>query len=362
MPVPITGINARAFVIPTDYPEADGMLEWDSTTLVLVQAEAGGEVGVGYTYASHSAATLINDLFPKILTRMDVIDIPICWKIMCRAVRNLGNSGQAACAVAAVDTALWDLKARILNVSLCDLMGVAKPSVPVYGSGGFTTYDDARITEQIDGWLEQGITMAKIKIGTHPEIDIDRVGTARRALGVNPELFVDANGAYTVKQALAFAHRFTDYKVTWFEEPVSSDNLTGLRQIRDAGPAGMDITAGEYGFTLFEHRQMLDAHAVDVLQIDVTRCQGYTGFMQAAALAQAANIPVSSHCAPALHLPVCLHVPHLRHMEYFHDHVRIEKMLFDGAPLIKEGYLVPDRAQPGHGLEFREKDAERFAV
>ena len=232
----------------------------------------------------------------------------------------------------------------------------------VYGSGGFTTYNDKQIRGQIEDWKKSGITMAKIKIGAHPETDLDRVKAARKALDPEDQLFVDANGAYSVRQALDLAARFAEYNVCWFEEPVSSDDLTGLRQIRATAPARMDIAAGEYAYTLFDLRRLIDAESVDVLQIDATRCQGYTGFMHGISLAMSANLPVSSHCAPMLHLPVCCHAAPVRHMEYFHDHVRIERMLFHGVPEIKNGLMTADRAAPGNGLTFRKKDAAAFAL
>jgi len=362
MPALIRSIKAEAYTIPTDKPEADGTLAWNSTTIVIVHVEAAGKTGLGYTYASSAATHLINDMLAAALKGQNVFDIPACLKKMQYIVRNLGLNGQVSAAIAAIDTALWDLKARLLGVSLTDLMGASVVSVPVYGSGGFTTYSDNEIESQISAWRGHGITMAKIKIGTHPDQDLARVASARQALGGAGRLFVDANGAYSVKQALAFAEAFDNLGVEWFEEPVTSDDLTGLHQIRAQGPAGMDITAGEYAFDIFTVQRMLAAEAVDVLQLDATRCQGYSGFMQAASLALAANIPLSSHCAPALHLPVCCHVPHMLHMEYFHDHVRIENMLFDGVAQIKDGRLSPDRASPGNGLAFKKIDVERYAA
>ena len=329
---------------------------------MIVHVEAAKKIGLGYTYASPAAALLINSMLAGVLQGQNVFDIPACWQKMRRIVRNLGLNGQVAAAIAAVDTALWDLKARLLDVSLTSLMGASMESVPVYGSGGFTTYTDKEIESQISAWRELGITMAKIKIGTHPEQDIPRVAAARHALGDEGRLFVDANGAYGVKQALEFAARFRDFGVEWFEEPVTSDNLAGLRQIRAQGPAGMNVTAGEYAFNIFTVQRMLAAEAVDILQIDATRCQGYSGFIQAAGLALAANIPVSSHCAPALHLAVCCHAPHVLHMEYFHDHSRIESMMFDGAPGVKDGCLSPNSTSPGNGLVFKKADAERLAA
>jgi L-alanine-DL-glutamate epimerase-like enolase superfamily enzyme len=132
--------------------------------------------------------------------------------------------------------------------------------------------------------------------------------------------------------------------------------------MRDRAPAGMDIAGGEYGYEPFYFRRMLEAGAVDVLQADATRCGGYTGFLRAAALADAFGIPLSSHCAPALHLPVCCAAPRLRHMEWFHDHVRIERAVFDGAPVPRDGAIEPDLERAGHGLAFKLKDAQRLAA
>jgi L-alanine-DL-glutamate epimerase-like enolase superfamily enzyme len=200
-----------------------------------------------------------------------------------------------------------------------------------------------------------------MKIGREPEQDVSRVAFARQAVGLN-ELFVDANGAYSCKQALAIAQSFADIGVSWFEEPVSSDDLRGLRLIRDRAPPGMDISAGEYGYDNFYFRRMLQAGAVDVLQADATRCAGITGFMQAAVLRQAFNLPLSSHCAPSIHVHPCCAAQPVRHLEYFYDHVRIEHMLFEGALEPVNGELIPDLSRPGLGLEFKHKDATHYAL
>jgi L-alanine-DL-glutamate epimerase-like enolase superfamily enzyme len=155
---------------------------------------------------------------------------------------------------------------------------------------------------------------------------------------------------------------FTEYGVSWFEEPVSSDDLEGLRLLRDRAPAGMNITAGEYGYDLFYFRRMLDAGAVDVLQADATRCAGITGFLRVGALCQARPLPLSAHCGPSLHAHPCCAVAPVRHVEYFHDHARIEHLLFDGALTPVKGVLQPDLSRPGLGLEFKRADAERYAV
>jgi len=281
---------------------------------------------------------------------------------MVRAVRNIGRAGVAATAVSAVDAALWDLKGKLLEAPVARLLGMARRSVPVYGSGGFTSYSDERLAEQLCGWAAEGLRWVKMKVGTHPERDLERVRAARRAIGERAGLFVDANGAYSRKEALAFAERFAELGVLWFEEPVSSDDLDGLRLLRDRAPAPVDVAAGEYGYDALYFRRMLEAGAVDVLQADASLCLGITGFLQAGALCEAFGLPLSGHCAPALHLHVACAVPRLRHLEWFPDHVRIESMLFDGAPRAEGGAIRPDLSRPGLGLELRRQDAERYAV
>jgi len=201
----------------------------------------------------------------------------------------------------------------------------------------------------------------KIKVGSDPDRDPERVRHARSVIGEDVGLFVDANGAYSRKQALVLAERFAaQADVSWFEEPVSSDDLEGLRLLRDRGPAGMDIAAGEYGYDLFYFSRMLDAGAVDVLQADVTRCGGITQLLQVGALCAARGLRLSAHTSPAIHAHVCAAIDSLEHVEYFHDHARIEDLLFEGAPPLRGGALCPDPSAPGMGLVMREAEAQRY--
>ena len=358
----ISSVSARAFRILTDAPEADGTASWDATTLVLVEVESGGLTGIGFSYAAGAAADVVRGKLSEVIEGGEPFDIPRLWQKMVGAVRNMGWRGVCASAISAVDWALWDLKAKLLDLPLTSLLGAERSAVPIYGSGGFTSYGDERLTDQLGSWVEtDGCQAVKMKIGSHPDDDLRRVRVARAAID-GAELYVDANGALSRKKALWFAERFADYNVTWFEEPVSSDDLEGLRLMRDRGPAGMDIAAGEYGYEPFYFRRMLEAGAVDVLQADGTRCCGLTGFLRAAALADAHCIPLSAHTAPALHLHAGCAAPRFKNIEWFHDHVRIEHMLFDGAPIPKGGEIFPDLSRPGLGLVFKAKDAERFAL
>ncbi|HWE37814.1 MAG TPA: enolase C-terminal domain-like protein [Isosphaeraceae bacterium] len=360
--VPIEGLAASAYRVPTDAPESDGTIAWDSTTLVLVEAMAGGMTGVGYSYTDASACGLIRGVLAKAVEGSDALAPASSWMKMEREVRNVGRDGIAATAISAVDVALWDLKAKLLGVALTTLLGRVCEAAPVYGSGGFTSYSIGRLKEQLGGWAAAGMKFVKMKIGTHPADDLGRIRAAREAIGPGVQLFVDANGAYSRKQALAMAEKFVGLDVAWFEEPVSSDDLEGLRLMRDRAPACMEIAAGEYGYDLTYFRRMVEAGAVDVLQIDATRAGGITGFLRAAAAAESFGLPVSAHCAPTLHAPLGCAWPDFRHLEYFHDHDRVEHMLFDGAPTPEGGKLRPDPSRPGLGIDFRRRDAERYQV
>ncbi len=359
----IDSVQVSAYTIPTDQPESDGTLSWDSTTLVLVTAQAGGCLGLGYSYADPAAAELIRRLLANIVCGRDAMAVGSAWIAMVHAVRNLGRPGVASAAISAVDLALWDLKARLLELPLTTLLGMVRQAVPVYGSGGFTSYSVDRLQDQLGGWVhESGIPRVKMKVGREPERDVERVRAARDAIGEDAELFVDANGAFSRKQALWFAEAFADQRVSWFEEPVSSDDLRGLRLLRNRAPAGMEVSAGEYGYDPIYFRRMLGAGAVDVLQADATRCGGISGFLRVAALCEAFSLELSAHTAPLAHLAPAAAVVPLRHIEYFHDHVRIEQLLFDGVATPTAGLLRPALDRPGLGVELKREDAERYRV
>ena len=359
----IDGLDVGAYTIPTERPESDGTYEWDSTTIVVVQARAGDVSGLGYSYTQAGAAEVIRGKLASVVCGMDAQHPPAAWVAMVAAVRNFGAAGMVMMAVSAVDTALWDLHARLLGVPVSVALGGVHDAVPVYGSGGFCTYGPSEVAEQLLGWVEAGIPRVKMKVGRHPSHDADRLRAARTAIGDRVELYVDANGAFNRKQALEWAQRYAfDHGVRWFEEPVSSDDLAGLRLVRDRGPAGLDVAAGEYGSTPWYFERLLAAQAVDCLQADVTRCGGFTGFLKVGALCDAHGLDLSAHCAPQLAAHGCVGVWHLRHLEFFHDHNRIERRMFDGCLDPDDGVLRPDRSRPGLGLELRAADVEGWRV
>ncbi len=356
----INRLAVTAATIPTDFPESDGTLDWDKTTIVVVEVNSGSVSGLGYTYADLSTAILIETMLKGIVEGRDAMHISGTWNAMVHAIRNLGRSGIASMAISAVDIALWDLKSKLLGLPLVKLLGAVRTGVAVYGSGGFTSYSDDQLQQQLGRWAESGIRMVKMKVGREPGRDAERVRSARAAIGKEAGLFVDANGAYSRKQALSLASCFKESDISWFEEPVPSDDLDGLRLIRDNAPDGIAIAAGEYGYDASYFRRMIDAGAVDVLQADATRCGGITGFLQANALCTAYNLPLSAHTAPAIHMHVCCAATKAVHVEYFHDHARIENMIFDGTQLPKHGDLTPDLSRYGLGLDLRCAEVSRY--
>ena len=362
---PVTSVTAAAYTVPTDQPEADGTFAWDSTTIVVVTVEATGVTGLGYTYGPAALVGVVRELLAPAVRGMDAFSVAASAEAMARALRNAGQAGSGAYAAAAVDCALWDLAARLAGLPLHRFLGAARAEVPVYGSGGFTNYSYERLTDQLVGWvLGQGIPRAKIKIGqdrgTDEARDVERMLIAREAVGPDAELFVDANGAYSAKQAVRVARAARDARFTWFEEPVSSEDLEGLRLVREFVSA--DVAAGEYLTRLVQAERLCAAGAVDCLQADVTRCGGITVWLRVAAVAAAHGVGFSGHCAPAISAAPAAAAPGLRHLEWFHDHVRLEGMLFDGTLDPRGGTISPDAAAPGNGLTFREADANGFRV
>jgi L-alanine-DL-glutamate epimerase-like enolase superfamily enzyme len=358
----IEQLEVAAFTVPAETVESDGTARWDSTTMILVELRSGDCCGIGYTYGDGATATLIDRTLRELVEGADALAVTALHERLARRLRNLGRAGLGSMAIAAIDCAAWDLKARLLELPLAVLLGKVRDAVPVYGSGGFTNYSLDELADQLAGWAAEGIARVKMKVGREPERDIERVSVAREAVGGDVELFVDANGALSRKQALWFAGAYRDFDVRWFEEPVSSDDLEGLRFLRDNGPAGMDIAAGEYGYTLPYFERMLAAGAVDCLQADATRCEGITGFLAVDALCRARSLELSAHTAPSLHAHVCCAVHSVRHVEYFFDHVRIERLLFDGVLEPENGRLVPDLTRPGNGLELKREEADCYAA
>ncbi|CCH79332.1 putative mandalate racemase [Nostocoides japonicum T1-X7] len=355
--------EATAYTIPTEGPEADGTMSWDATTIVVVTVRSAGLVGTGWTYGSPALAALIDGALLPVLRDREVLAGSATWEAMARALRNIGRPGAASMALSAVDNALWDLRARLLGQPIHRVLGGEDGRVRVYGSGGFTTEDEDRLAAELAAWEAAGLSAVKIKIaeswGTNVPRDLRRVRQVRESVGPDVEVMVDANGGYTVKQALRVGRRLEELAVTWFEEPVSSDDLPGLRLLREH--LDLDVAAGEYCDGVDYAARMCAARAVDCLQVDVTRCGGITELLRIAAVAAAHHLEISGHCAPYEHVGVLAALPNARHLEFFRDHARIEQLLFTGWSPVAGGTLGAGDS-PGHGLTFDPVAAEPYRV
>jgi len=356
----ISSARISAYRIPTDQPESDGTAEWDSTTVVIVELTAGDQTGLGLAYANVAAAEVAKELVTKIITGKSAFDLPALHSAMDRHVRNWGRPGLVSSAISAVDIALWDLKARLLDRPVLALLGKMRDEVSAYGSGGFTSYTEKELVDQLSRWAADGMRAVKMKIGRHHEQDLRRVAAVQKVLGGHAELYVDANGAYQRKQALHKGRQFGDVGVTWFEEPVTSDDRVGLHMLVEHAPPIMNIAAGEYCYVLDDARLLLEAQAVDVLQADVTRCGGATNFLKIGHVCETYHFPLSAHTSPSIHATLCCALVSAMNVEYFHDHSRIEQMIFDGARKPVRGNLIPDLSRPGFGLELKRVDAQKF--
>jgi L-alanine-DL-glutamate epimerase-like enolase superfamily enzyme len=358
--IPITKCKALALTIPTEAAESDGTLEWNSTTMVLVQLCADGKWGLGYTYCQQSAVPLIESLLQQHVAGQNLLELPRLWGNLTRAVRNNGRQGISAMAISAIDNALWDLKAKILKISMTDLLGRCREQVEVYGSGGFTSQTLPELQQQMQSWKSQGIRCFKMKVGTHPDQDAKRVHFVRECIGPKAALMVDANEAYDPVLALQLAAEFAQDQVSWFEQPVRCTDFNAMHELRQHLPTGMRLATGEYIYELAQVTNLLRMRSADVIQLDVTRCQGVTGFLKAAAVCEAFDIPISSHCAPALHVALGCALPGMQRLEYFYDHARLENLIFDGVPQVQDGFLKPDASALGFGLILKTEDIKRW--
>lgn len=354
-------VEVRALSFPTSAPQSDGTLTWDHTDVVTVEIRAASRVGLGWSYTSPAAVELIRSVLAREVLGADPSSPGRLWEQMHRACRNFGTRGIALAAISAVDIALWDLRSKLLGVPLAELWGSHRTSVPVYGSGGFTSMSMEQLDAQVAEWLRAGCAAVKVKIGEdwgrNVIRDLDRAARVTTLVNGDADVMVDANGAYSRSQAMHVGQDLDLLGVTWFEEPVSSEDLRGLAALRDG--LSLDVAAGEYVAELSDARSMCEA--VDCLQLDVTRCGGFTGWRRCAAYAHAAHVPVSAHCAPALHLPLALADDAVRHVEWFSDHVAVEAQLVEGAPTVHDGRMTAPRSPaPGHG--YRLKDVSQFVV
>ena len=353
----VTALDTAVYTIPTDAPEADGTLAWDKTTMVLVTARAGGEQGLGWSYTSRAAAAVVGELLAGTVTGRDAFDVAGAAEAMARQVRNVGRPGIAAMAISAVDIALWDLKARRAKLPLWRLLGGFDPRVPCYAGGIDLDLSVEALLRQTDDNLSRGFRAIKMKVG-RPDLaaDVARVKAMRAHLGEGFPLMADANMKWTVEEAIRAARALQPYDLTWLEEPIIPDDVAGHARILAAG--GVPIAAGENLRSLWEFKNYIVAGAVSYPEPDATNCGGVTSFMKIARLAEAFNLPVTSHGAHDITVHLLAACPNRSYLEA--HGFGLDRYIEH--PLVLEGGMAPAPVLPGHGVSFDWKGLAQVAA
>jgi L-alanine-DL-glutamate epimerase-like enolase superfamily enzyme len=320
--------------------------------------DADGAEGVGYSFTvganGHAIlATVEHDLRPRLLRR-DAEQIEALWKDMWWATHYGGRGGAAVMAISAVDIALWDLKARKFGVPLWTLLGGHDARVPCYAGGIDLEFSLERLLAQTGENLERGFRAIKMKVGrAQLSEDVARVKAMREHLGADFPLMVDANMRWSADEAIRAARALQPFNVYWLEEPTIPDDIDGhARIVRDGG---LPVATGENLHTLYEFANMIRAGGVTFPEPDVTNCGGVTVFMKVAKLAEAHNLPVTSHGAHDITVHLLAAAPNRSYLEA--HGFGLDRYI--AQPLeIKEGFAIaPNR--PGHGIEFDWTGLER---
>lgn len=322
-----------------------------------------GLAGLGICTAVGARAILERDL-KELLIGQDPLAHEKLWDDMFWRVRGYGRKGLAFCAISAVDIALWDLKGKIFGVPIYKLLGPYTDRVPIYGSGGWTSFTEAELVREQAGYVERGIPRVKMKVakdfGKSEEEDVRRLAAVRKALGDDVEIFIDANNGYYAKQAIRMARRFQEYNVGWFEEPVLADDIEGLAQI--ARSIDIPVATGEHEYTKYGFKELISRGGADIVQPDVGRVGGITEWMKVAHLAHAFNLPVAPHAVQLVHLQMALCTPNLKVVEYLGTTEGGDRVWYTEFPEPKDGMWAPYPDRPGLGLELNPASVRKYAV
>jgi L-alanine-DL-glutamate epimerase-like enolase superfamily enzyme len=356
----LTSLDTALYRIELPVPLSDSthgtMTHFELVTVRLRDSE--GAEGVGYTYTTGAGGAAVHALIDQglrpVLIGADADLIEALWNKMWWRLHYGGRGGSVSLAVSAADIALHDLLARRLGVPLWRLLGGFNPAVPCYAGGIDLEFTLDALLKQTDGNLDKGFRAIKMKVGrARLSEDADRVKAMRAHLGADFPLMADANMRWTVDEAIRAARAFRDSNLIWLEEPTIPDDVAGHTRIVREG--GVPIATGENLHTLHEFTQMIAAGAVTFPEPDVTNCGGITVFMKVAHLAEAYNLPVTSHGAHDLTVHILAALPNRSYLEVhgFGLDRYIERPI-----VIREGVArAPDT--PGHGVAFDWKALEK---
>jgi L-alanine-DL-glutamate epimerase-like enolase superfamily enzyme len=321
-----------------------------------LRADDGAE-GLGYTYTVGAGgaairALIVRDLAP-LLAGADETRIEALWQRMWWGLHYVGRGGPASFAISAIDTALWDLRARRHGLPLWRLLGGHEPRVPAYAGGIDLQFPLERLLRQTEANLQRGFRAIKMKVG-RPRLgeDLERVTAMRQLLGPSSPLMVDANMRWSADEAIRASRALAAHDVYWLEEPTLPDDVTGhVRILRDGA---LPIAAGENLHTLAEFERLIDAGGVSFPEPDASNCGGVTVWLKVAHLAEARNLPVTSHGVHDLHVHLLAAVPNASYLEV--HGFGLERFMAEPLPIQDGVAVAPDR--PGHGVELDWKGLE----
>ncbi|WGK69103.1 mandelate racemase/muconate lactonizing enzyme family protein [Candidatus Haliotispira prima] len=359
----IAEIRTSYYRIPLQRVLVDA-LHGDHTYFELIVTRVfleDGSEGVGYTYTGGKGGKAIYamiqaDLQP-VLIGQEACCIEKLWTAMQRHVHYVGRGGVEAFAIAALDIAMWDLQAQQARMPLWKLLGGANPKVRAYAGAIDLNFSLEELAENNRNYLEQGFRAVKIKLGKERiEEDIARVEAVRCCIGKDILLMIDANTGWSVERAIKVEKQLRSFDVFWIEEPLIPDDIAGYARIADKSRT--PLAAGENFHSIYEFRQMLQYGKIDFPQPDASNISGITGWLKVAQLAQAYNLPVSSHGMHELHVSLLAAMPHAGYLEV---HSFPIDEYTDRPMRLQDGVATPPDT-PGHGVKFRREKLEPHEV
>jgi L-alanine-DL-glutamate epimerase-like enolase superfamily enzyme len=348
-------IHLVASPVPGNFADSTRKVETIGLLVLRVTTDQGLE-GIGITYhevGGEATRELIrHDIAHRLIGR-DPFETDALWHELFHYLRGVGRKGLTFCALSAVDIALWDLKGKILGMPLHRLLGGNRTRVPVYASGGWTSYDDDQLVDEMKGMVARGFRHIKFKVGVDggrdTRRDAIRVRKVRDAVGPEIHLLVDANNCFDAARAVQLANEIRECRITLFEEPVFADDIPGLARFK----RGTDIPlgTGEHEYTKFGVRDLLLAEAADYVQADGARAGGYTEMLKIAALTQAFNVSFAPHAMENIHLPLAAALPNVPFLERLLMFEPVTALVFRDAPVPVDGFMhATDK--PGLGLDL----------
>lgn len=355
----ITGIKVTLCETHVKGNFADSTRHVETIGFVVVDVSTNqGIHGIGVTYHEVGGEAIREfiqyAIAPKMVGRSP-FETETLYEENFHYMRGVGRKGLAYCAYSAVDVALWDIKGKALGMPLYRLLGGTNPCVPIYGSGGWTSYSTEELVAEAKMMVARGYKKIKLKVGVdggrNPSEDVRRVAAVREAIGPDIGFMLDANNVWRASAAMQFANRVREYNIEFFEEPVFADDIPGLAEFK----RGTDIplATGEHEYTRFGVRDLLLNNAADIVQCDVTRCGGYTEMLKIVGMTQAWNKGFAPHGMEHMHMHLVAAAPNGMYLEHLFMFDEVVHNVYKDAPEPKDGILtIPDK--PGLGIELNE--------